>query len=921
MIAVRLAAKDKEDKDIGIFLVSAYAPVSSSSEEQWQDYYGRLQECIDRRKPNDILLIGTDCNASIGTSTGTETSAVGPHGLTHINQSGRRLRNFLAVNNLSAVSTYFPKKNYGTWKHPRSKKLHQLDHFFVNRPSQKSVIDAGITTTMLYSDHLAIKCKVKLQLKLKKKSDPRSRMTQLDFSRLSDPDTAARFCDLVKDKVSEADNSCLSQGMKKAAEEILPKKQKHQPGWFQMHAEILNPLIEARNSAMSNCLSAPKRLRSSTLKLRAARKKLAKAVQKAKNAWLKQQCTMLNDGVLNARGTKPAWDAIGKLKSGMAKTRPATVQCMKRPDKSVCKTPEENAEVFREHFDQLFCRQPEYDVTVLELLDQLPTVEDVDHAPTDEEIRDAVHLLRNSGPGESGLCAPAYKCLLESEETFAILRQIVLQFWETEEVPLDWETGLLKILPKKGDLSYPGNYRGIMLLEVAYKIVANVLKKRLLPIEESLDHETQCGFRPGRGCTDAVFTVKTALKKRQEHGQETWVMFLDLVKAFDRVPREMLWMIMKKFGVPDKLVSLLRCLHSNVNVKFDVQGVIHSIMSIIGVKQGDILGPVLFTFYIAAIMITWRKVFPGPACMFRSKEDFVMTGRSYRAYGEEFPMTDSEYADDTAALFVSRRSLEEGAPLLLSHFSRFGMDVHKGNIDEEKESKTEILFCAKPPHMYDNPETFDGADLSNLDLGGGDYMPIVLSFVYLGSTMSGDCTDTLDVRNRIEKAGCAFGALRDCLFKSTSISYEAKSFVYCRLILTVLLFGSETWCLTESLWQELSCFHLRCIRAMCRMTRKHTRAHRISNTDLLERLNLKPIRSYVIKRQLRWAGHVARMSYDRLPRRMISSWVRAKRPTGAPRMTYGRALRKSLKSVDVDTVSWHEVASDRLAWRGKLDSI
>ena len=113
------------------------------------------------------------------------------------------------------------------------------------------------------------------------------------------------------------------------------------------------------------------------------------------------------------------------------------------------------------------------------------------------------------------------------------------------------------------------------------------------------------------------------------------------------------------------------------------------------------------------------------------------------------------------------------------------MEVHKGKIDEEKESKTEILFCAKPPHMYDNPETFDGADLSNLDLGGGDYMPIVLSFVYLGSTMSGDCTDTLDVRNRIEKAGCAFGALRDCLFKSTSISYEAKSFVYCRLILSV----------------------------------------------------------------------------------------------------------------------------------------
>ena len=64
-----------------------------------------------------------------------------------------------------------------------------------------------------------------------------------------------------------------------------------------------------------------------------------------------------------------------------------------------------------------------------------------------------------------------------------------------------------------------------MLLEIAYKIVANLLRKRLLPIEEAIDHESQCGFRPGRGCTDAVFTIKMALKKRQEHGLESWVLF------------------------------------------------------------------------------------------------------------------------------------------------------------------------------------------------------------------------------------------------------------------------------------------------------------------------------------------------------------------------------------------------------------
>ena len=54
-------------------------------------------------------------------------------------------------------------------------------------------------------------------------------------------------------------------------------------------------------------------------------------------------------------------------------------------------------------------------------------------------------------------------------------------------------------------------------------------------------------------------------------------------------------------------------------------------------------------------MMTWRKVNPGLACTFKSKEDFIMTDKSHRVYGDEFPLTDSEYADNTAALFDSKK--------------------------------------------------------------------------------------------------------------------------------------------------------------------------------------------------------------------------------------------------------------------------
>ena len=66
-----------------------------------------------------------------------------------------------------------------------------------------------------------------------------------------------------------------------------------------------------------------------------------------------------------------------------------------------------------------------------------------------------------------GYALPSGKPFLENEETFNLLRQIIFHFWETEVSPKEWEIGLLKILPKKGDLSLPVNYRGIMLLETA----------------------------------------------------------------------------------------------------------------------------------------------------------------------------------------------------------------------------------------------------------------------------------------------------------------------------------------------------------------------------------------------------------------------------------------------------------------------
>ena len=141
-----------------------------------------------------------------------------------------------------------------------------------------------------------------------------------------------------------------------------------------------------------------------------------------------------------------------------------------------------------------------------------------------------------------------------------------------------------------------------------------------------------------------------------------------------------------------------------------------------------------------------------------------MTGRSYRACGEEVPLRDSEYADDTAVIFNNRQDAVAETQLLVEHFHRFGTEIHTGVLEPRQSSKTELLFCAKALSLYQSREDYDNADLSDIVLSNNQYIPVVNQFVYLGSIITTDGTDDLDVEMRIRKAGNAFGCLRKSIF-------------------------------------------------------------------------------------------------------------------------------------------------------------
>ena len=90
--------------------------------------------------------------------------------------------------------------------------------------------------------------------------------------------------------------------------------------------------------------------------------------------------------------------------------------------------------------------------------------------------------------------------------------------------------------------------------------------ERLKEAMEENGPENQCGFRPERGTIDGTFNLLMALRKRQEHNLETYVSFVDLVKAFDSVPRAALFKVLRRYGLPDHFINLVIRLHADAVV-------------------------------------------------------------------------------------------------------------------------------------------------------------------------------------------------------------------------------------------------------------------------------------------------------------------------------------------------------------------
>ena len=90
------------------------------------------------------------------------------------------------------------------------------------------------------------------------------------------------------------------------------------------------------------------------------------------------------------------------------------------------------------------------------------------------------------------------------------------------------------------DPRLPLQYRGISLLSTVYKLFSSIINEKIRRIAENNDlyADEQNGFRVGRSCEEHVFTLSSIIRNRKSQHLSTFVAFVDMEKAFDRVNRD-----------------------------------------------------------------------------------------------------------------------------------------------------------------------------------------------------------------------------------------------------------------------------------------------------------------------------------------------------------------------------------------------
>lgn len=536
-------------------------------------------------------------------------------------------------------------------------------------------------------------------------------------------------------------------------------------------------------------------------------------------------------------------------------------------------------------------RWREYFQELLFVTDSEENVEENESATETEEsketftladITEAIQSLKNGkAPGHDTITSEMLKNM--GRNGTEMLLCVCNRAWTDEEIPEDWQRGIILPIYKSGDRRECSNYRGITLLSTALKIYEKMIEKKLkLHIEPTIE-EAQSGFRVGRSVHDHIFTVKQIIEKTHLSKTKAYFAFIDLEKAFDRVNRKRMWDILVERGVNKKLIQAIKSIYKrgihyvNSNNRksetFESKG---------GLRQGGALSPTLFNIFIDHII--------------KESKGHVKELHVGMRKLKPVKIRECAYADDVVIMAGTESALQKNINTWNTILEQNGMRISRG--------KSKVMLVAKEQGRM------------NIEIDGHN-IEQVTHFKYLGTTIDSGGNQERDIIERADRAIKTYHMLKTGFIRKKEISRRTKMTVYQTVFRPILTYGSETWVLDRKLKSKIQAIEMKYLRTVKGVTRRD----RIRNVDIREELKIKPVLKYIEERQLSWWGHLHRMESDRLVKNIWEARVVARRDRGRPKETWDNTIAKILQEKGTTIEAARRLALDRREWRKFVESI
>ena len=192
-------------------------------------------------------------------------------------------------------------------------------------------------------------------------------------------------------------------------------------------------------------------------------------------------------------------------------------------------------EAWKEHYSRL--SNVEFDWDPDSLSEAFPVEGPAPQISLEQVIKSIGEMKNGKAAGPSQIIAEMLKA--SGEGGAVLIRDLISSIMWHEKIPADWEESIVVSLYKgKGDALDRGNYRGLKLLDQVMKVLERTLESFLR--QQVCINDMQFGFMPGRGTTDAIFFMRQLQEKYLAANKPLYMSFVDLEKAFDRVPRRVI---------------------------------------------------------------------------------------------------------------------------------------------------------------------------------------------------------------------------------------------------------------------------------------------------------------------------------------------------------------------------------------------